>query len=407
MQKALWEYNLFGKTPMPINQQPIRTENETDGVRLLYPDGWTQKVGQVGVIESTYVCMITRDGLVAVDPAKGTVLWTKSNVSARVQLMGDDNTVFVFESNPEGAVTSVRAIRAGDGVEVKIPDASGILSNLKQSKAVGRRVLVLDESGGKKSMHLYDLLTGKDDWSKEIEVNAVMLHCEDPNLTGYVSNNGDVVVFSVKDGKEVFTAKLDEKKLARHMDKVESAVLLSDRERFFVMLNRPLENNNLNYNPSLTPGIRTLRVNGHMYCFDRATAKRLWFTEEQLENQQIVLDQFQDLPIVLGASSFNRINQGVFEGNGVRVIGLDKRSGNRLYDKEISPSGAFHALMVDPRTGTVELIRNDVRIKFLPDDNKVSSAGTGIPLGATTPVFPGNPAPFVPAPAIRIKINKE
>ena len=369
-RKKLWEYDLFGKTPMPMKELPARVENEADGVRLYYQDGWTQKVGQIGVLESTYVCLITRDGLVALDPAKGTVLWTKSDVSSRVQLMGDDNLVFVFESNAEGAVTSARVIRAGDGVEVKIPDSSRVFSNLKTSKAVGRRVLVLAEKGDKKSMRLYDILTGKDDWSKEIEGAAVMLQCEDPNLAGYVSNNGDIAVFSVQDGKEVFSAKLDEKKRASHMDKVESAILLTDRERFFVMLNRPLENDKLNYALSLAPNIRAMRVNGHMYCFDRATRKRLWYTDDQFENQQIILDQFQELPILLGANPFNRMHDGVSVGNGLRVIAIDKRSGTRLYDKDHGLSGAFHALTADPRTGTIELIRPDMRIKFTPDDRK-------------------------------------
>ncbi|MCE9533946.1 MAG: PQQ-binding-like beta-propeller repeat protein [Planctomycetes bacterium] len=390
-RKKLWEYNLFGKTPMP-NIYPVRTENESDGVRLYYQDGWTQKVGQVGVIESSYVCLITRDGLAALDPAKGTVLWTKSNVSPRVQLMGDENFVFVFESNNEGGVTSARAVRASDGVEVQIQDSSQVFSNIKKSKTAGRRVLVLDEKSDKKSMRLYDILTGKDDWKKEIDGNAVLLRCEDPNLTGYVSDKGDVAIFSVKDGKEIFSGKLDSKKLTQHMDKVENAVLLTDRDRFFVVLNRPLENNNnVNYNPSLTPGIRTLRVNGHIYCFDRTTKKRLWVSEEQFENQQIILDQFQDLPIVIGAHWYNRINNGVFEGNGLRVVALDKRSGKALFRKEVPPAGPFHALNTDPKTGTVELIRSDMRIRFTPDDGKPASSTGGTPTAAVTPVQPIQP----------------
>jgi outer membrane protein assembly factor BamB len=408
-KKKLWEYNLFGKTPMP-NVMPVRTENEADGVRLYYQDGWTQKVGQVGVIEASYVCLITRDGLVALDPAKGTVLWTKSNVSSRVQLMGDENHVFVFESNAEGGVTSARAVRAGDGVEIQIQDSAQVFSNLKKSKTAGRRVLVLDEKGEKKSMRLYDILTGKDDWRKEIEGNALLLRCEDPGLTGYVSDKGDVVVFSVKDGKEVFAGKLDEKKLAEHMAKVESPVLLADRERFYVMLNRPLENNNFNQNPSLTPGIRTLRVNGTMYCFDRASKKRLWYTDEQMENQQIILDQFQDLPLIIGAHWYNQVNNGVFVGNGLRVIALDKATGRALFRKEVAPNGPFHALNADPKTGTVELIRSDLRIKFAPEDNKPTGALPGVPVGMA-PTVPDQPRLAVPvqrpirAVPIRVKLD--
>jgi len=387
-RKQLWAHNLFGKMPM-VNVNPVRTENESDGVRLYYQDGWTQKVGQIGVIESSYVCLITRDGLAALDPAKGTVLWTKSNVSSRVQLMGDENYVFVFESNAEGGVTSARAVRASDGVEVLIQDSSQVFSNLKKSKTAGRRVLVLDEKGDKKSMRLYDILTGKDDWKKEINGNAIMLRCEDPGLTGYVSDKGDVMVFSVKDGKEVFSSKLDSKKLTQHMDKVDSAVLLTDRDRFFVVLNRPLDNNaNVNYNPSFTPGIRTLRLNGHMYCFDRNTKKRLWYTDEQFNSQQIILDQFQDLPIIIGANWYNRVNNGVFEGNGLKVVSLDKRTGSALIRKEVPPNGQFHALTADPKTGIVELIRNDMRIRFTPDDGKPSSSTEGTPVGLVPPTVP-------------------
>ena len=385
-RKKLWEYNLFGKTPMP-NVLPVRTENEADGPRIYYQDGWSQKVGQVGVIEASYVCLITRDGLVALDPARGTVLWTKSNVAARVQLMGDENHIFVFESNAEGAVTSARAVRSSDGVEIQIHDSAQVFSNLKRSKTAGRRVLVLDEKSEKKSMRLYDILTGKDDWKKEIDGNPTMLQCEDPNLTGYVSDKGDLVVLSVKDGKEVFSAKLDPKKFSQHMDKVEQAVLLTDHERFYVMLNRPIENNaNFGYNPSLTAGIRTMRVNGHMYCFDRTTRKRLWFTDEQLDNQQIILDQFQESPIILGAHWYNRVNNGVFEGNGLRVVALDKRTGSALFRKEVAPNGPFHALNVDSKNGTVELIRADLRIKFVPDEGKPTSSlpANPVSLGRTS-----------------------
>jgi outer membrane protein assembly factor BamB len=395
-KKKLWEYNLFGKTPMP-NLYPTRMENEGEGVRLHYQDGWSHKVGKVGVIESSYVCLITRDGLVAVDPTRGNVLWTKSNVSTHVQLMGDDNYVFVFESNADGGVTSARAVRASDGVEVQIQDSAQVFSNLKKSKTAGRRVLVLDEKSEKKAMRLYDILTGKDDWKKEIEGNAILLRCEDPNLTGYVSDKGDVFVFSVKDGKEIFSGKLDAKKMAQHLDKVETGILLADRDRFFVVLNRAIDNNARNQNMlSVTPGMRTLHVNGTIYCYDRTTQKRLWYTEEQFENQQIILDQFQDLPIVLGAHYYNRINNGVFEGNHFKVVGLDKKTGRTLYRKEVQQGGPFHALTADPKTGIIELIRADIRIRFSPDDKPTSSLpGQPVGLGPTTSPPNGFGAPVL------------
>ncbi len=364
-QKKLWEYNLFGKTPMQLEP---RAQNEPDGVRLCYQDGWTQKVGQVAVIASSYVCLSTRAGLVALDPAKGTVLWTNSNIGpcVRLRLMGDDNHIFVYEANDAGSLISARAFRASDGVELRVPDSTKLFAELKKSAPAGRYVLMLLDKGDKKSVRLYDILTGRDDWKKEIESDAVILQCEDPNFTGYVSSNGDINVFRVKDGKNVFSGTVDEKKRAEHMDKVDSAVLLIDRERFFFMLNRPIESNDNYYNPALTPVIRGLRVNGCMYCFDRNTQKRLWFTDEQLENQQIILDQFRDLPVVLGANVYN----GVIDRNEVSVMAIDKRTGCCLYRNKLTANAHFNALNADPRTGVVELIRADMRIKFTVDENK-------------------------------------
>jgi hypothetical protein len=54
----------------------------------------------------------------------------------------------------------------------------------------------------------------------------------------------------------------------------------------------------------------------------------------------------------------------------VRVIALDKRTGRRLYDKEVVPYEPFHKLTVAPQTVIVELIRADMRIRFVPDDGK-------------------------------------
>ena len=101
----------------------------------------------------------------------------------------------------------------------------------------------------------------------------------------------------------MFKAKLDPAKMAKHLEKVNEAMLFADGERFFVMLNRPHEgpNNRGGYNPVFTQAIRAVRVNGAMYAFDRATGRRLWYTDEQLEDQNISLEQFAELPIIIAA----------------------------------------------------------------------------------------------------------
>jgi hypothetical protein len=106
-KKKLWEVDLFGTNPNTavIQQQQVNQHMEADGLRLTYADGWSTKVGQTWVVEATYTVVLTKDGLVAKDNARGTVLWTKSNVSPRTHMVGDGEYVFLYETNPDGAVS--------------------------------------------------------------------------------------------------------------------------------------------------------------------------------------------------------------------------------------------------------------------------------------------------------------
>src|SRR5438128_2092478 len=93
-QKKLWEVNLLGKS---VNPQLMDTRSEPDGTMwLMYMDGSRLRVGQSGILESSYVCLPTREGLVAMDPATGKVLWKRESGSG-AQLFGDSEYIFVVE----------------------------------------------------------------------------------------------------------------------------------------------------------------------------------------------------------------------------------------------------------------------------------------------------------------------
>ena len=255
-KKPLWELDLFGTSPNPlnINNGPVNQQIEADGLRLTYQDGWSTKVGQLWVVEATYTVVLTKDGLIAKDNARGTVLWTKSNVSPRTSMVGDGENVFLYDVNPDGGVSPVRCYRAADGVEVSVPDSSGAFTNVKRARFYGRKVLAFDEEGGKKSLRLYDLLTGKDVWKKDLGVDGWQLRSEDADFTGYVTTAGEIVVLNAADGKEIFKSKIDEAKKGKHLEKVNDAMLFADGERFFVMLNRPSDGNNRRLQPGVHAG---------------------------------------------------------------------------------------------------------------------------------------------------------
>ena len=401
-KKLLWKYNLFGKAPMP-NTRPVNTIIEPDGLRLVYPDGWTQKLGQIGVIEASYVCLTTHDGLVAVDPNRGTTLWTKSNVSSRVKVFGDDRHVYIVEWNQDGSPCPTRCVRAQDGVSVDIPDASALLADPQKYRMVGRNLLVFGEQDNKRILRLYDVHTGKDIWRKEFDLASILVRAEDPNLVAIVTPQGDLTVLNVKTTQEVFAAKLGSNKLKQHLDKVNEAVLLSDRERYYLVLNRPVEAG-AQLTPNYGAGMRFMKVNGAMYCFDKATKKRLWYTDEQFENQAIILEQFQDLPIIIAAMQYTKFNNGQLESQGVRVVAIDKKTGNARFRRDLSPNSQFYTLESDARTGVIQLWRPDLRIRFAPEGYQGAANIEG-PNPKTVPVN----APILrraPVPVILVPMNQ-
>ena len=376
-RKKIWEYNLSGKrVPIFDPNVPPAFEHEPDGVRLTFRDGWTTKPGHVAAMGANYVCLLARADngggeLVALDPNKGSVLWKKTNVSARTRLSGDDDFIFLFESNPDGGVTSARCIRAEDGFEIDIPDSSAVFSSLEKTRSIGRQMLIFDEGKNGKTVRLYDLLTGKDAWKKELASNVVLLRSQDPSLAGYVTEKGEVGIFRTSDGKEMFDGKLDGPK--GHMAKVTEAHLLADRERFYIALQKPIEGAvngvnmfGMNGQIPVNPGMRTLSVNGPIYCFDRTTKKRLWFTEEQFEEQQIVLDQFRDLPVIFATSySQQALNNGMLEMN---VLLLNKKTGAAVFKKRMN--GNFFLNILTDKTGAVDFLQGNVKIHVSSEASK-------------------------------------
>ena len=96
--RLLWE-----KT---INQNNNVVMNPLAGGQLGvfpgFPDSSVvQRMGQIGPVEPSHVCLQTQDGLVAIDPVTGRTLWTRSDMPAQMELFGDADHVYVVEKSPD------------------------------------------------------------------------------------------------------------------------------------------------------------------------------------------------------------------------------------------------------------------------------------------------------------------
>jgi hypothetical protein len=205
-------------------------------------------------------------------------------------------------------------------------------------------------------------------WRRAYDDHAVAIRSHDPEFCGMVRATGDVDVLDPHTGRPVGAFKLDADRLADHLEPCRGAQLLADADRFYLVLDR---------NPAGVVGrgmvvntqLRTTPVNGPMYCFRRATGERVWYAEHHFENQQLFLERFADLPVLVAAQS------GFRPGGGTefRAVVVEKDRGLlRLavaHPDQVSTT--FQSLTVDPRNRTVELARpqnpRPLRIVVMPE----------------------------------------
>jgi hypothetical protein len=113
--------------------------------------------------------------------------------------------------------------------------------------------------------------------------------------------------------------------------------------------------------------LRSQKVNGPIYAFDRGSHKRLWVYADVLENQWLVLEQFADLPVLIASAPVMRDNNQYTHA----VVVIEKERGRLVFDKPVLYNGNFFQnLTVDQKNGTISMNRYDTRIYITPDEVK-------------------------------------
>src|SRR5262249_41347624 len=149
----------------------------------------------------------TRDGLMALDPVNGRTLWTRTDVTARANVFGDEDHLFVVETNAQGNSTGTRVLRAYDGATVKdVKDFTALYN--QRVMAYGRNLLVADKGGKGTTLRLVDVLEGKDVWKKEFAANSIIIKAENDDLAGAVEPDGKFTVFDMATQKEVLKSEI-------------------------------------------------------------------------------------------------------------------------------------------------------------------------------------------------------
>lgn len=368
-RKERWRKNLLGDAVTGNPALRIEESNADGDVTVKDAEGYLITLGRAAVIQPGYVCLLTRDGLEVVEPTTRRQLWVRRGVPNRTQVYGDARYVVLIEMGADKKPISAKLLRAVDGMPVEgVADAGPLLGAAKAYRVMGSRVLLTDGGGdAPRVLRLYDLAAGKDVWRKEFDAKSVPVKAVNPDWAGFARPDGEVEVVSVATGETVTKLRIDAAKVSDHMKGCVQAQVFADPDRFYVVLDRdasatPAAGGQIipNYNYAL----RTHKVNGPMYAFDRATGKRLWCQDEAFENQMLVLEQFADLPVVIAVAA-QRDRNGA---NAYRVVVVEKERGLLRFHKPLQFTAYyFQSLQVDLKNGTVDLLRQDLRIHVSPD----------------------------------------
>lgn len=317
------------------------------------------------MIDANVACIVHRDGLIGFDPMTGHKLWSRNNVGPMSAIFGDSGHVFVVEKTADNRFSRSRVFRASDGKPVdSAPDFSGLLGPDNLIQYVGRNLLVTDVKEKTRSLRLYDPLTGKDIWRKDYPGESSVLRSIAPEYAAAIKPDGKFEVLAIKTGKPVFAGQVDAANVAAHTKELQKPVLLADAERFYVVLNNG-KSANPNRNYYYNQYIKYLEVTGAIYCFDRATGNRLWFSDKLFQGQQLVVDRFHELPALVASTSTmadDGTNQYVH-----RMIIADKANGRLRYLQNLNGNSYLQSVTADPKNASAKVSRYDMYWEITPD----------------------------------------
>lgn len=374
-RKELWHKSLLTDNTLIQPGQSYQVDVTPEGDCIIrFPNGTTYILGRSTILQPGHVCLLTSDGLECIEPQTRRVLWIRKGIAERTQIHGDARYIVLMEVDNNRKPTSTKLLRAVDGLVVEnSPDSGRVLASAKSYRIYGRTALLSEGTGEEaRVLRLYDLATGKDVWKKEFDAKSVPISSPlNSEWTGYVKPDGTAEVYSVRTGELIAKLKIDEKFAADHMKSCVEAQVLADAEKFYLILDRDPNTPSTNgtrripiYNNYM---LRAQKVNGPIYAFDRGSHKRLWLYADVLENQLLVLEQFNDLPVIIAASPvMDSTNRQTYS-----VVVIEKDRGRLVYDKNILYNGnLFMSLTIDQKNGTINMNRYDYRVTVMPDEPK-------------------------------------
>jgi outer membrane protein assembly factor BamB len=264
------------------------------------------------------------DGLKCVDPSSGATLWVRTDIPPGCELFGDREMVFAADVGG----SDVYVVRLSDGQLLDKrdrPKANWLLT-------VGRNVA---RTGSDPNHPNRMMLSVIDVWEQkplyETELpSGSRLAVVEPNAIAVFDPTGQFRCIDVQSGRSVIDEKLEA------ASDVQSIFTMRAGDELYLFINGPVQSNNFKSLGQPLPFDFPL-INGPVYAFNMKTGKQLWPGPALVRNRGIILSQPADVPFLVFAEKQSTGEGGSGVGGRLRVLCLDKRTGEAAYRNDRIP----------------------------------------------------------------------
>jgi len=349
----------------------------------------------LGPVNRAGVFCLQYNDVVALDPGTGETLWVRSDLSNVCDLFGDEEHLFVLRSDQEEAVL----LRAVDGQLLgtrKIPrqkyhqgmpdgKVREVYSRLENNclTTVGRKLLLFTAEGANQVLKLLDPLDGREVWSyKKPAPSARAALVKNDDAVAVMEPGGRLAILNLADGTIRF-----EQQLEPEPNLMGLTVFRSGEQYFVVTSNNADPRKNINLAPLPGQQSRSLLpiYEGRLYALDK-TGKLFWPAPCKVENQYLLAEQSDSLPVVIFAVQMYQqklLGQGQWR---VRLLCVDKRNGRKVYEEEFSNLTGVFAVSGDLEKKTIDLTMQHTTVKLTFSDKPLPplSEAKSSPAGSTS-----------------------
>jgi len=301
--------------------------------------------GSLGPATPRGVVLQEQDDLKCVEPLTGAVLWTRSDIPSGCELFGDGDLVFAADIGSRVA----HVLRLSDGELLgkrELPKLEWLLTtgrNIAQlgfSSAQGSRVI---------QFKITDIWAQKPVYEAELPVTARVSVIE-PNLVAVFDPSGKFSLVDISDGSLVIDQKLEP---ATDFQSIQTLIA---GDALYLFVSGQVQPQ---FKPIGQPTEFPL-VSGPVYAFSLKSGEPLWPGPALVRNRGVVLGQPEDIPLLVLADRQMVRDAANGGGSQLRVLCLDKRTGQTVYRNDALPDTSVARFRVQGDTDSQPSVSLDM-----------------------------------------------